>query len=281
MRKLFYLGFAFVLAAGVGCALTDYEVITDNDQLLNQASSGIVNTQGKAHIIETQVATLWTDGSDELIWFADQKANGDQVITTYNNYSSTAGPTFHDDTYCNPDWQGCALTTAQNPYVGDADMFDYSLNINCSGVRSLSLLLSTTRYYGECGRVEMALQDRISLLNMGRFGRAIGTEGLFYDLNRSNLSITLDNNAGFVTSLPVNADSVLFMAPQSRKAVLDMTNPMLASMGRSYADFLANNATHSTTLTATYNGISLSWNIAGNTGLSNPSKVLANMNSHF
>ncbi len=281
MRKLFYLGFCFILAAGVGCAITDYDLIVDNDQV-KQGSSGIVNTTGKAHIIESsQVATLWPDGSDETFSFVDQKANGDQTLTTYNNYGTGSDPYFHDDTYCNPDWQGCALVTAPNPYVGDVDIFDYTANWNCQGARSLSFLASTSRYYGECGRVNMPLQDRISLANMGRYGRSMGLEGLFYDLNRSNTSITLDNNAGFVTSLPVTADVAGFVSMGARKSTLDMSNPMLASMGRSYADFLANNATHSTTLTLTHNGIGMSWNIAGNYGVSNPSTVLANMNAHF
>jgi len=282
MRKLFYLGFCFVLVAGVGCALTNYELITDNDQVLNGQGSGVVNTQGKAHIIETQIGFIYPDGSDELIWFVDQKSNGDRTLTTYNNYSTTAGPVLHDDHYCNPDWQGCAIITGDDPEVGDVDIFDYTFNVNCSGLRSLTYVLSTTRYYGECGRMNLNLQDRLSLLNMGRYGQNIGMEGLFFDMNRSNLSITLDNNAGFVTSLPVTADLVAFFAPQNRKMSLDLTNPMLGSMSRSYADFLANNATHATKVTFTYNGIGMSYDIGGNLGeISNASRVLAKANAHY
>jgi hypothetical protein len=282
MRKLFYLGFCLVLMTGVGCAITNYELIVDNDQV-KQGSSGTVNTQGKAHVIESsQIATLWPDGSDETIFFVDQKASGDRTLTTYNNFSTAAGPTFHDDLYCNPDHQGCAITTADDPEVGDVDIFDYSFNPNCSGARSLSLLLGTTRYYGECGRGKLDLASRIALGNMGRIGTAIGSEGLFYDLNRSNLTISLDNNAGFVSNLPVTADFSAFLTVGGqRKMVLDLTNPLLASMGRSYADFLANNATGMTTVTVTYNGISASSQIAGNVGLSNPSRVLSNVNTHF
>lgn len=281
MRKLLYLGFSLVLVSGVGCALTDYELITDTDQV-RSGGTGVVNTQGKAHVIETQVATIWPDGTDELIWFVDQKANGDQALTTYNNFSSIGDPTFHSDIYCNPDWVGCALTTADNPLVGDVDPFDYRLNANCDGFRSLSLLLSTTRYYGECGRARMSLSDRIAFTNMGRIGESVGVEGLFYDLNRGNFSINLDNNAGFATTLPMIADSTFFMGMGgTRKATMDLTNPLFASMGRAYADFLANHGTDQTSVTLTYNGISTNWTIAGNSGISNPGRVLSNINSHF
>lgn len=281
MRKLFYLGFCLVLAMGVGCAITNYTLITDNDQVANGQGTGIVNTNGKAHLIEgSQVATIWSDGADEWMAFVDQKSNGDRVITNYNNFSA-AYPIFHDDLYCNPDWNGCSMITAQDPEIGDVDVFDYTYNINCKGIRSISVLLSNPgRTYGECGRVQLPLADRISLMNMGRIGRSMGLEGLFYDLNRSNTTITLNNNAGFVTTLPMNAQIPAFFS-FSRKATLDMTNPLLASMGRAYADFLANHATHQTKATLTYNGISMSWDIAGVNGLSNASNVLAGVNNHF
>lgn len=169
MKKLFYLGFCLVLAMGVGCAITNYDLIVDNNQVKQQKGAGpvcdtlglygyfghcgfVVNTSGKAHIIEgSQAATGWPDGYDEIINFVDQKANGDRVLTTYDNFSADF-PIFHSDVYCNPDWQGCAVTTSQDPQVGDASIFDYSLNAHCFGARSLSLLLSTYRFYGECGR---------------------------------------------------------------------------------------------------------------------------------
>jgi hypothetical protein len=283
MRKLFYLGIVVVLMSGAGCILTNYELITDNDQVANGQGSGVVNTNGRAHIRESsQIATLWPDGSDEYIWFVDQKANGDRTLTTYNNFSTVAGPTFHDDLYCNPDHSGCAIATADDPEVGDADIYDYSINWNCDGARSASLLIGTTRYYGECGRARMGLADRLALANMGRLGQAIGLEGLFYDLNRSNTTISLDNRAGFQTTLPMTASASLFISQQgNKKALLDATNPLFASMGRGYADFLANHATHASTVTITYNGISLTHGLAGNFGVSNASNVLRNVNSHY
>lgn len=281
MRKLFYLGFCLVLAMGVGCAITDYSLITDNDQVANGQGSGVVNTNGKAHIIESsQIATIWPDGTDEYFSMVDQKANGDRTITTYNNYSTGGAPTFHDDLYCNPDWSGCAIWSAPDPETGDADIFDGSSNLNCAGARSLSLLLATSRYYGECGRAKMSLSDRLALANMGRLGTQMGREGLLFDLNRNNLSITLNNNAGFASNLAITGDATLFLSANGRRlGTLNATNPLLANVGRGFADFLRTYGTNRTTVTVTYNGISMNWDLGGQK--TNSSSVLSFVNSKW
>ena len=67
MKKLFYLGFCVMLSLGVGCAITNYELITDNDQVSNGQGSGVVNTNGKAHIRESsQIGTI------RLAWYESQ-----------------------------------------------------------------------------------------------------------------------------------------------------------------------------------------------------------------
>lgn len=286
MKKLFYLGFCVVLSLGVGCAITNYSLITDNDQVGNGQGSGVVSTSGKAHIIESsQVATIWPDGTDEFIWFVDQKANGDRTLSTYNNFSSGSDPIFHDDFYCNPDWQGCAITTAPDPEVGDNDIFDYTYNANCRGWRSISVLLGTSRYYGECGRANMSLEDRISLVNMGRIGNQYGMTGLFYDLNNLNTTVKLNNFAGFETTVPVTANVSLFTTIQgSRRATLDLTHPGLRAMGNYYADFLDQDATNRTEVTVVYNGISFSKEISGRIAdrpATQPSRVRELMNRSF
>ena len=131
MKKVLYLGFCLVLAMGVGCAITNYSLITDNDQVSNGQGSGVVNTNGKAKMTSQQVATIWPDGSDELFSFIDQKADGTAVITTYNNFSTGGDPTFHSDLYCNTAWNGCAIWTAPDDNVGD--IFDGTFNANCAG----------------------------------------------------------------------------------------------------------------------------------------------------
>jgi len=265
MKKALYLGFCLVLAMGVGCAITNYSLITDNDQTANGSGSGVVNTSGKAHILESsQIATIWSDGTDELFSMVDQKANGDRTITTYNNFSTGGAPTFHDDLYCNPDWAGCAIVTAPDPESGDADIFDGSANANCAGYRSLSVSLSTSRYYGECGRARLGLSDRLSLANMGRLATINGREGLLFDANRNNFSIVMDNNAGVSTSLPITGDYSVFMVTGGRRlATIDASNPLGANIGRAAADFLRTYGTAQTDVTITYNGISTTFQTGG------------------
>jgi hypothetical protein len=147
------MGFCLVLAMGVGCAFTDYGVIIDG------YTGEIENTNGKAMIMPgSQVATIWSDGADCLFTMVDQKANGDQTLTTYNHYT-TDGSYFQDFDYCSPDWTGCAIYTAPNPVVGDVDIFDGTANYNCSGARSYSVRVALYGRYTECGR---GWQDRLS-----------------------------------------------------------------------------------------------------------------------
>jgi hypothetical protein len=281
MKKALYLGFCLVLAMGVGCAITNYSLITDNDQVSNGQGSGVVNTNGKAKLIPSaQIATIWSDGTDELFSMVDQKANGDRTITTYNNFSTGGDPTFSDDLYCNPDWQGCAIVTAPDPEVGDADIFDGSANANCLGFRSLSVSLSTSRYYGECGRARLDLSDRLSLANMGRLATVNGKEGLLYDLNRNNFSMIVDNNAGVATALPITGDYSVFFSTMGRGQMLvDLTNPLGANVGRAFSDFLRTYGTSETDVTITYNGISTTFEVGGDR--LNASNVLGFVNRKF
>jgi hypothetical protein len=280
MKKALYLGFCLVLAMGVGCAITNYELIVDNDQVLNGQGSGVINTNGKAKLTSAQVATIWPDGTDELFSMVDQKSNGDRTLTTYNNFSTGDDPTFLDDFYCNPDWQGCSIFTAPDPEVGDADPFDGTTNVNCFGARSLSVLLSTTRYYGECGRAKISLSDRLAMMNMGRIASRAGGEGLLFDINRNNTTLVVDNNAGVATSLPLTGDYNMFaMVGGKKRLALDMTNPLAANVGRAFADFLRTYGTNNTTITVTYNGISTSWQTGGE--VMNSSNVLGFVNRKY
>jgi hypothetical protein len=237
MRKVFYLGFCLVLVMGVGCAITDYQIITDNDQIItNQSANATVNTNGRAHIRSFQIALIFGDGADEIINFVDQKTNGDRTMTTYNNFSTFAGPgpTFHDDLYCNPDWQGCAIWTSHDPPggfdragVGYA-AFDGRYNTNCNGARSIIFLVSTLRqsrgFYndGECGRANHTLQDYVQFLNMGEFGMYAGRAGLWYFLDSSNTNYSING-----VNIPV-VQTPVFMNIKQRQMAIDMTSPLHA-----------------------------------------------------
>lgn len=285
MRTSGYLGFGLFLVLGLGCAITDYGLITDNDQTANGQGTGIVNTNGQAHIREgLTVVTIWSDGTDESIYFVDQKANGDRTLTTYNNYS-TADPVFHDDLYCSPDRSGCAINVSPDPLIGDTDVFDYDYRIHCRGARSLCMLISSTRYYGECGRARLALQDRIRFLNMGRLGTSLGLSGLFYELDATNTTIRLSNLSGFETTAPVTASATLFLSyEKGGRASLDLTHPGFRAIGNAYADFLEAHGTDRTRITVVYNGVSFSKDVAGPVPsrlLTAPSRVREVMNARF
>lgn len=273
MKKLFYLGFCLVLLVGFGCAITDYGTITDNNQVTAKKAgkfSGIqpvIDTKGRAHIQETsQIATIWPDGTDELLNFVDQKADGTAKLTTYNNFSTGPNePTFHDDLYCNTDRQGCSVFDA--PDNNDGNLFDGTFNTNCSGARSLSLLLSTGRYYGECGKLQanskVDLMSKAALFNSAIFAVRMGREGLLYNMNSSNLSIHLTNANGVTQQLPLSGTISLWRDASQNIGLLDMRNSLVSSTLRWYRGYLAQDATSLTTATLTYNGISADFTIGG------------------
>jgi hypothetical protein len=281
MRKLFYVGFCAALMMGFGCAITNYDLI------VNEYSGEVINTNGKARILSGQVASTYADGSDNCQWYVDQKANGDRTLTNYNYFTPPdALSPFVSDLFCTPEWNGCSMVTADDPQLNDVDIFDFSFNANCDGVRSLYYVLSTTRYYGECGRgARPALTDRLDFLATGQVGQFAGQTGLWFNLNRNNTTITLDNKAGFTTALNFNSSIRLWANPAQKNFAIMMDSPMLSGDQRRYADFLANHATAQTLATITYNGVSWSFDIAGNRGandpISSPKAVLARANSRL
>jgi hypothetical protein len=207
MKKLFYLGFCLVLAMGVGCAITNYPVIVD------YYTGAVENTNGKALIAnDSQVATIWSDGADNLFSMIDQKANGDGTLTTYNYYT-TDGSYFIDFDYCSPDWNGCAIVTAPN----GGDPFDRSVNYNCAGARSLSLFLSAARY-GECGRLSVQEKGRLlDTLNT----TANGLEGVISRHNTTAIA-----NGSLVDLYGMASFTVSFGAGNSINVVVDMSGPL-------------------------------------------------------
>jgi hypothetical protein len=299
MKKLSYAAFCFVVGMAFGCIPVEYAIITDNDQTNGDSSNGgtgdgaPVNTNGKAHIRETtQFAAAFPDGTYyENISFIDQKPDGTATLTTYGNTTPPGGDPnslsiFHDDLYCNPDWNGCSVYTSQDNNdciyldgVGNSvNCFDGQHNGNCG---SLVLLLASDRYYGsECGRNRLRLEDRLTVLASGRLRERAGVMGLVYNLNASNFNIVLDNNRGTSTNLPVRGNMQFRVSGGNRRVgILDASNPLFGSMGRQYATWLGQNGTGTTTVTACYLGICKDTRIAGNVGgPSSPSRILANVN---
>ena len=115
---------------------------------------------------------------------------------------------------------------------------------------------------------------------MGRLATVAGREGLLYDLNRNNFSIIVDNNAGVATSLPITGDySVFFSTGNRSQALVDLTNPLGANVGRAFSDFLRTYGTAETDVTITYNGISSTFEVGGDR--LNASNVLGFVNRKF
>ena len=266
MRKALYSAFCFLLAAGFGCHISNYGIITDNNQS-NGSGGGIVNTTGKALIKESsQVVSIWPDGTDETINFVDQMSDGTATLTTYNNFSTGSEPTFHDDLYCNPDWEGCSARTS--PYNNVANLFDQRFNFNCSGARSICITLSTGRYYGECGRnnARLTIDEKIAALGSAIPSQRFGRLGLLWRLNGRNTSITARNlETGQSYFVPLfGAEIEQFMSERGNVAFTRLDHPMLGSALLGFAGMLEDElASEGIEVTVQVNGISASFVIAG------------------
>lgn len=169
MKKVIYTAFIAAVALSMGCAITNYPVITDSAGPWGDAVMD--SYYDKAYIIPSgQIATLWADGSDLLFTLVTQDWAGDQTLYTYNNFDPTSTVIFLDQdfAYCDPTRQtNCPTVIAYNPDLPDAyptsptgqtgnpspsdDPFDYIWDTTCPGARSLSLLVSYGFRIGECG----------------------------------------------------------------------------------------------------------------------------------
>jgi hypothetical protein len=219
MKKLLFGALLLALVAA-GCAITDYPVITDD----RGSYSGVIRTGHKAYIVPSgQVATIWTDGSDELFSLVYQNQYGDQKIYTFNNFDPTGSVNFLDQTYCDWRYEGCEITRAWNPANANIDdTFDYEFFPDCSGARSISVLVSYTSRIGECGDGLMA--DKQNLY--AEFANLATTNwrgGVAYvvPMNASNTSITLTANNN-TTAVPMFGQTTGFITEQLQ-FVLPMT----------------------------------------------------------
>ena len=264
MKKLIYVAFCLVLAMGVGCAITDYDVITDNDQGSQSDPAGsVVNTNGKAKITPSaQIATSYSDGNDELFSMINQKADGTASITTYNNFSTGSGAIFHDDLYCNPDWNGCSIFTAADD--NDGNLFDGSINGNCSGARSLSLLLSTSRYYGECGRSglgnKMDLASKMDLINTFELGKIGSRQALIKYLTPVNTNFFLQKD-GQQINMPFFGGYQMSILP-NRSVHIDATNSLNQRNYDTAATIVNQYGPGQYNVTIEIEGISATWQVS-------------------
>lgn len=228
MKKLLYAAFCLVLTLGIGCAVTNYELMQDG------YNGQIENTNGPALIMQgIQTATTWPDGADNVQWFVDQKANGDRALTNVN-YFTTDGSLFVDYMYCTPDSNGCSTVSASDPEVGDVTIFDFKFNPNCSGSRSLYYVVSTTRYYGECGRAVKAF-DKMRLMAMLNWDAPDKASAV---LGRNNFALKLTGEDNASLALPFHGTVPVSLDFGRKTATIDARNPLLATVAARAGQFI-------------------------------------------
>lgn len=221
MKKLLFSALLLVLVTA-GCAVTDYPVIVD----ARGDFSGIIRTGHKAYIEPTsQVATIWSNGSDELFTMVYQNQYGDQKLYTFNNFDPTGAVNFLDQTYCDWRYDGCEIVRAWNPVNSVVDtVFDYDFFPDCSGARSLSLLVSETSRVGECGDAMFWASKQQFFAEFANLATISWRGGVAYllPIDSSNTTITLNNVTvplfGSFTAF-VNKDfqTVFPMTPNTRQ----------------------------------------------------------------
>jgi hypothetical protein len=231
MKKLFYLAFIAVVALSFGCAITDYPVITDNE---DDSGNFVVNTNGQASLLPTgQAITIGPDYNSEIHSTVDQAGNGDQNITSYSNLQTPGNVHFMAYTYCNIDQDGCWTTKSPNPAIGDASIFDYTSNANCDGWESLFFVISFGARTGECGRTgTVPMWQANSLTAIGtamsdlRPWNAHGYDGYLFHMNNGNVSGTFTSVATGDRYAAVIPSTVVFLT-QSGDAIIEL-NPSMS-----------------------------------------------------
>jgi hypothetical protein len=198
MRKLAYAAFAAVLALSLGCAITDYPVIFDDR---GPDCSQVMDSFYDKALIDTgsQVATLWSNGSDNLFTQVVQDWKGDQWLYTYNNFDPTLDVLFYNNTYCDPiRLTDCAVTTAWNPdptFTVTDNWFDYTFDTSCSGAKSLSLLVAYLARARECGSAfqkdPQGFAAEFALLSKVNWH---GSEWYHAPIDRTNTDVTFNGD---------------------------------------------------------------------------------------
>lgn len=245
MKKLFYLAFCVAAALTLGCATIEYPTVTDNDGM----GQFVVNTNGKAHLVETtQTGAIVGAKAYEHVAFIDQTAGGFHKITDYDMEINAATSNFHSDTYCNPDWTGCAWFTAtyQSPWTTCTFTLG-NFNYNCLTFSVLGVCYSSRP--GECGRAlstqgtkYLQASEIADLINMG----VEGPNTLKYNINASNTRITLQNPSGSVSALRLAGNTEVNLNLAKGFAHIDMSSPMYAVNVRKLASLVDNGFKHGT-----------------------------------
>lgn len=236
MKKLFYLAFCLTAALSLGCVTIVYPTITDNDG----SGVSVVNTNGKAHIIESSQTSSSVGGKRfEHVAFVDQAAGGSQKLTDYDLELAAGSSNFHSDTYCNPDWTGCAWFTNNYTPPGDCTFYGAGskLNLNCLQFSVLGVCFSSRP--GECGRAVRTVKNLrgseiSSLIGMGVEN---GTN-LTFNFNANTAHITLQNPQGSVSTMKLAGNTEATLNLNKGLLKVDMSSPTYAVNVRKLASLI-------------------------------------------
>jgi len=214
--------FAAILAAlSLGCAVTNYPVITDDR---GADDDGVMFGQYDLALVKiSQVATIWSDGTDELFTLLSQDWTGDQWLKTFNNFDPSGSIMFLNHLYCDPNYDKtqCPITVAWNPDIAADNVFDYTLDLSCSGARSLSTLVNyTSRYYGECGS-GFASNRQALAYEFSQLGTAIFQGKQYYHIpfDNSTAALQITGQDGVVGDMQIYGRFNMYLDAHNRLAV--------------------------------------------------------------
>lgn len=263
MQKL--LALAALISLSTACAITDYPVITDQDQVRQANGTHVVNTTGRAFMAQkVQVASFIGDTSFNTVSFVNQDQRGNQQLYTHMNIGLVSNPDtwFHGTVYMNDDRNTCWNVRAQNPVANDADIFDFDLNPNCKGSESIAVLVALAERTQESGRdgnngnddspgsdfggrgqsfagvtVQQAIGALAQLDASGTYGSYAGINGYKMTVTPANFGISLTSPSGASTALAFDGLTLIY-DPVNQRAVIDPSGSNAAAIADQVADWV-------------------------------------------
>jgi len=278
MRKYIFLAFVLLIALNLGCVLVTITYPTMSDNTGTSGPIPSVNTQGKAHIVETSQTIDTTPNGDnaELVTFIDQDSKGIHHLSSYQIISTGDPAThFHSDTYCNPDWSGCsfltetydsALVTPGNiAAICNWASLGTRFNFNCVDIGFTGLC--TTYRNQECGRgfgAQYGAQNVHDLIALAQTTEVGGMEALLFHMNGNNTQLTFSAGSQSLQFTP-KGDVAMRAVPALHALLVDGTHPAMANNLRKVADQLRTLDSPIVQVCGEYEGISRCANMSGRT----------------
>lgn len=228
MKKLFYLAFCAAVLMSLGCAMISYPVITDD------YAWTIVNTNGKAHVMETTQVGLGIGGKwYEHISFVDQGWDGYQHISVIEQQMAYIdylySPNFHSDTYCNPDWNGCAWYTNDYMPITDCTFYGPNSKINWACFKTSAYGLCYIGRTAECGRGLGLPKDLTGSEIVSLIGAGIQSgHNMIWNVNNNTTRLVLQNPQGAMTTFKFAGNTELNVNMKKGTMLIDGNSPNYA-----------------------------------------------------